>query len=287
MIQSSQSYGCPVECKYCVITQVDARKEQWDNRTILGLNKAVTILNPPPDLDDKNAVKEFYDFPIDLLRGDYVGFNAISDPFWPKYQKELDFFLTQVPPVAKLVTCVTKFNPSDTVLRRLSEIPNFRLVVSITGLNSIEKTKTNHRLDLLKRSKQFGVQAFPIIHPYIEGMSDLSFLPKLKELGYDAVDVKGLRYNQRMNNWMPEISQEYYRESNEKEFLPETRWRELLADAELTQVSLKDWYGKESLQPKLSLFEATWRVREIVRRANITSSDTDDAVVEAAVKRRM
>jgi DNA repair photolyase len=285
-----QEHGCPVGCEYCVITKVESRRELWNEKTILGINKAVTILNPPPDLKNEQAVREFYNFPVELLRGDFVGFNAISDPFWPKYKKELDFFLEKVAPVAKLITCVTKFNPPDAMLERLAEIPNFRLVVSITGLDSVERTKTRQRLNLLERAKQKNVQAFPIIHPYIAGMSDLSFLPRLKELGYGEVDVKGLRYSpETMASWMPDSSKFYYEGTDEQEVLPEDGWRDRVKVAGLQLTSLKSWYqrGFENMTPKLSQEEAEKEVGEILKRANITSSDTDKSVVEAAIKRRM
>ena len=285
-----QDHGCPVGCEYCVVTKVESRRELWNEKTILGINKAVTILNPPPDLKNEEAVKEFYDFPVELLRGDFVGFNAISDPFWPKYKKELDFFLDKVAPIAKLITCVTKFNPPDKVLDRLAEIPNFRLAVSITGLDKLERTKTGERLNLLERAKEKGIKAFPVIHPYIAGVSDLSFLPRLKELGYEEVDVKGLRYNEEtMSAWMPDSDKKYYENSNEQEVLAEDGWRDKIKEAGLRLTSLKSWYreGIEEMTPKLSREEAEDLVGKILEKANITSSDTDQAVIEEAIKRRM
>lgn len=283
-------HGCPVGCEYCVITKVESRRELWNEKTILGINKAVTILNPPPDLKNEEAVKEFYNFPVELLKGDFVGFNAISDPFWPKYKKELEFFLDKVAPIAKLITCVTKFNPDDKVLDRLAEISNFRLAVSITGLDKLERTKTGERLNLLERAKEKGIKAFPVIHPYIAGVSDLSFLPRLKELGYDQVDVKGLRYNEEtMSSWLPESAKKYYEGSNEQEILAEDGWREEIEKAGLKLTSLKSWYreGIEEMTPKLSREEAEDLVGKILEKANITSSDTDQAVIEEAIKRRM
>jgi len=283
-------HGCPVACEYCVVTKIKSRRELWNERTILGINKAVTILNPPPDLTDARALREFYNFPPELLRGDFVGFNGISDPFWPKFKKELDWFLEKVGSQAKIVTCVTKWNPSESVLDRLAEIKNFRLVVSITGLDSLERTKTGQRLALLEAAKRKGIQAFPIIHPYIAGMSDLSFLSRLKEMGYDEIDVKGLRYShETMSPWMPPSSQAYYRGTNEEEILPEDGWRDSVEEAGLGLIGLKKWYRRDfaSLTPKLTREEAEKLVGQILRRANITSSDTDKAVIEEAIRRRM
>ncbi len=285
----TKNTGCPIGCRYCVITKVNCRRQLWNKKTLLGLNKAVTILNAPPDLEDKQAVKDFYDFPLHLLRGDIVGFNAISDPFWPKYRKQLDYFLDNVSKIAKLVVCVTKFNISDEMMQRLSKIPNFRLNVSITGLDSIENTKTKDRLETFAKAKKYGVKAFPIIHPYIAGMSDLSFLAELKKMGYDYVDVKGLRYNhETMKNWMPEESQKYYIGTNEEEILPEDGWREKIQQAGMVLKVLKDWYQEgQELVPKITEEEAKADAEKILQLANITSSDTDEAVIKALIKRKM
>lgn len=286
----TEGHGCPVGCEYCVVTKVESRRELWNEKTILGINKAVTILNPPPDLRNEQAMREFYDFPPELLRGDFVGFNAISDPFWPKYKKELEWFLEKVAPEAKIVTCVTKWNPSAQVLDRLAEIPNFRLIVSITGLDVVERTKTGQRLALLEAAKQRGIKAFPVVHPYIAGMSDLSFLPRLKEMGYDDVDIKGLRYNHdTMSSWMPPSAQAHYQGTGEQEVLPDDGWQQKVQEAGLNLCGLKSWYrrGFESMTPHLSREESEKLVGKILERANITSSDTDKAVIEEAIKRRM
>jgi DNA repair photolyase len=281
-------HGCPVNCAYCVVTEVDRRRAQWNDRTILGVNKAVTILNPPPERTPE-TLRGFYDFPVELLRGDIVGFEGISDPFWPKYAQELEWFLEHVSPVAKLVTCVTKWNVSDSVLDRLAEIPNFRLVVSITGLDILEKTTTAQRLSLLARAKERGVKTFPIIHPYIPEMSDLSFLLELKKLGYDEIDIKGLRYSESMNSWMPDGVQKYFAGSGGDEVLVDDGWVAKLDEAGLKKISLKSWYrlGFEALSPHCSSDEAEDLVARILERANITSSDTDEAVVKAAIERRL
>ena len=290
VIYQPGQHGCPVNCEYCVITEVESRRELWNQKTILGINKAATILNPPPDMGDKKARQEFYDFPVELLRGDIVGFNAISDPFWPKYQEALQHFLDTVPQVAKLAVFVTKWNPSDKVLNQLAEIPNARLTVSITGLDELERTKTAHRLSVLRRAKERNIQTFPIVHPYIAGMTDLSFLPVLRDMGYDVIDVKGLRYNpQTMNRWMPEAAQRFYQNTAEKETLPEDGWREQVEAAGLKLMPPREWYriGWDKLTPHLEQAEAQELTQKIFDRANVTSSDSNQAVFEAAIQRRM
>ena len=121
-------------------------------------------------------------------------------------------------------------------------------------------------------------------------MSDLSFLPRLKEMGYDSVDVKGLRYNHdTMSPWMPERSQAFYEGTGEEEVLPEDGWREQVEANGMSLMGLKKWYrqGTEELEPRLSREESERLVGEILKRANITSSDSNQAVIEEAIKRRM
>lgn len=281
-------HGCPVNCRYCVITEVEYRRKMWNKKTIMGINKAATILNPPTDLNNKNEVQEFYNFPLELLRGDIVGFNALSDPFWPKYKKELDYFLKNVPQLAKLVVFVTKFPISDETFLDLKKIKNLRLNVSITGLDSLEKTKTRDRLLNLKKAKDYGIQALPVVHPYIAGMSDLSFLSELKKMGYKYIDVKGLRYDHKnMKEWMPKESQKYYF-GQTGEILPEDGWREKIAESGLELIKVRDWYKLSMPKtPQLTPEEAQNSVNEILKFANITSSDQDQAVIQSAIKRRL
>jgi len=288
-IYKKEETSCPIGCKYCVITKVDSRRSLWNKNTIIGMNKAVTIINPPPDKFDKKAMSEFYNFPIELLRGDIVGFNALSDPFWSKYKNELNYFLEKIAPIAKLVVCVTKFSIDDDLLKKLAMVSNFRLTVSITGLNSLEKRNSSQHLELLRKVKKCGIKAFPLIHPYVAGMSDLSFLPELKKMDYEYVDIKGLRYNhQNMKDWMPIESQKYYINTNEKEILPEDGWREKIINAKLKIKSLKNWYKDDCpSEPKLTREVAKNNVAELIKYANITSSDTDKAVIDSAINRRL
>ena len=286
--EKTRGAGCPVNCRYCVITQVQYRAEAWRERFLIGLNKAVTILNPPPDRNNAEALASFYHFPLELLEGDRIGFNAISDPFWPKYRSELEWFLDSVAPIAKAVACVTKFPVSAAIMQRLATIPHFQLNVSITGLDGIEATTTKSRLRTLALAREYGVVAFATIHPYIAGMSDLSFLPELARLGYDAVDVKGLRYDPAMDAWMPQGTRAHYAGTVGQEVLPEDGWRERIADAGLRLQSLRVWGAEHArTTPRLSREEAEKRVVALLGYANITSSDTNDAVVEATIQRRL
>lgn len=281
--------ACPIACKYCVITKVTKRRNLWNKKTLIGLNKAVTILNPPPDLNNKKQLNDFYNFPLKLLKADIVGFNAISDPFWPKYEKELLYFLKKVAPIAKIITCVTKFPIKIHILKKLAKIKNFRLIVSITGLDKLENTNTQSRLKTLKLVKQYGIKAFPLIHPYIPKMSNLSFLKELKKLGYRYVDVKGLRYNHKnMSSWMPKKIQTYYLDTYENETLPDDGYKQKILKAGLKIMSLKKWYKINIPKtPKLNKEEAIKNTKEILKYANITSSDEDKEVIKASILRKM
>jgi DNA repair photolyase len=287
-LQKLPTAACPVSCRYCVITQVGYRAEAWRKKFLIGLNKAVTILNPPPVREDGEALASFYNFPLELLEADRVGFNAISDPFWPKYRPELEWFLDSVAPIVKAVTCVTKFPVSESLMKRLALVPNFQLNVSITGLDSIERSTTESRLRTLALAREYGVSAFPTIHPYIAGMSNLEFLRELRAIGYQYVDVKGLRYDPAMADWMPEVSRKFYEGTEGREILPEDGWREKIAEAGLCLKSLRIWGAENSPStPKLSREAAKSRVARLLCFANITSSDSDAAVINAAIERRL
>ncbi len=284
--------ACPVACRYCFITEHDTRREVWNRNPLVGLNKATTFVNVAPWIEESPADEaRFYGFPWELLRGDFVGFTAITDPFWPKLDKYLFHFLERVSPLAKVVTCVTKWPMTREIMKRLSQVPNFMLVVAITGNHPpVEKVSVRKHLETLALAKEFGVPAHPISHPYIAGVSDLSFLPKLKELGYDEFDVKGFRYcDARMASWMPEASRQHYIGREDEEVLPEDGWRQKVEDAGLSLLSPRQWYLREGLRrgPHLDRNAAEALVGQVMNLANVVSSADREAVWEAAVARRL
>ncbi len=287
---AGMAYGCPVACEYCVVTNVESRSELWrEDDGAPSINKAVTIVNPPLDRANLETLNRFYSMSPELFRGDVVGFCANSDPFWPRHRRELEHFLTKIAPETKIVTCVTKWNVPDRMLDRLAKVPNFRLVVSITGLDEIEGTSTEDRLSVLERAKERGIETYPLIHPYIAGMSDLSFLPRLKKIGYGQVDVKGLRYDPSMDSWMPPEVAAQYRQYGNDETLIDDGWRDALVAAGLELQGLKKWYMEEMGDngPHLSPEDAAERVARVLEMVHITSSDSDQAVIAAAVERRL
>lgn len=284
--------ACPVACKYCFITEHDTRRAVWNNNPIAGINKACTYINVPPWIGEDAAAQErFQNFPWEILKGDFVGFTAITDPFWPQIDKWLKIFLEKVSPLAKLVTCVTKWPLSRVQMEMIAQYHNFFLVVGITGNHlPIEQVSVRKHLETLALAKKYGVRALPICHPYIAGVSDLSFLSELRNLGYDEISVKGLRYcHARMSSWMPESSQQYYIDREDEEVLPEDGWREKIADAGFSLLSPKEWYLREgiSIKPHLQRPNAKKLVDKVMQLANVTSSSSADAVREAAIKRRL
>lgn len=284
--------ACPVACKYCFITEHDARRAVWNQNPLAGINKACTYINVPPWInEDKEAQRRFIGFPWEVLRGDFVGFTAITDPCWPKLEKYLRHFLDQVSPIAKVITLVSKWSISRQQMAWLSKYSNLFLVVGITGNHPpIEKVSVKKHLETLALAREYGVRALPISHPYIAGVSDLSFLPELRQLGYTEISVKGLRYcDARMHSWMPEGSRQYYIGREDEEVLPEDGWRELVAENGFNLLSPKEWYlwDASGLDPHLSRDEAEELVSEVFKLANVTSSSSNEEVKQAAIARRL
>lgn len=285
--------ACPVACKYCFITEHDSRREVWNLNPIAGINRACTFINVTPWIDtDPEEQQRLNRFDWSLLAGDFVGFTAITDPFYPRIDRWLWQWLDNASQVAKLTTCVTKWGISRKVMARLAQYPNFFLVLGITGNFSIEKTPLKSHLNTLALAKEYGVPCLPISHPYIAGVSDLSFLPQVKALGYNFFDVKGLRYcDANMSSWMPSASKTYYVGKEDYEVLPDDGWREKVSDAGLALLSPRQWYIMETkhrnLQPRLSIAEAKEKVSAILNIANVVTSSSKQEVALAAINRRL
>lgn len=283
--------ACPVACRYCFITEHDLRREVWNKNPIAGLNKACTFINVPPWIaEDEYSQKQFREFPWEILKGDFVGFTAITDPFFPKIDKYLWEWVEKASPFAKLLTCVSKWPISRKTMEKLSSIPNFYLVLGITGNGGLERVSMSKHLETLSLAKEYEVPCLPIAHPYIAGVSDLWFLPEIKNLGYEFFDVKGLRYcASNMAKWMPESSKHWYEGKEDLEILPEDGWRDRVAEAGLSLLSPRQWYGQQGLllSPKLDRALATELVAKVADLANIVTSGTTNDVIRAAIDRRL
>ena len=284
--------ACPVACKYCFITEHDKRRELWNKKSLLGINKASTFINVSPWINENiEEQKAFYSFPFELLEADVVGFTAISDPFWPRFDKYREYFFEKASPLAKLVTCVTKWPLKRETLKRLSAVENFALVLGITGNKKpIEAISVEQHLETLRLAKEEGVDVLPISHPYISGVSDLWFLGEIKNLGYDYFDVKGFRYCDRvMKEWMPAASRNLYIGRDDEEVLVEDGWRERVASAGLNLLSPQKWYQKKIKQSdrRLTKEAAEQCVSKVFEYANVVSSDSTNSVRRFAVERRL
>lgn len=285
------SPACPVACKYCHVTELDTNRTASWSQGLIGVNKACTFMNVPPWIgEDKITQERFYNFPWHLLKGDFAGWTAVTDGLMPDLRKYLWHWIEQISPIAKLTTVVSKWPINADFMEELSRIENFYLVVTITGAEDIEKVSTRLLLRNLERAKFYGVKALPMVHPYISGVSDISFLHILKEIGYDEVCFKGLRYNsETMGSWMPETSKPLYEGHGIEEVLPEDGWQQKVEDAGLKLLSPKQWYYREAInnQPKLSENEAAKNVDQLLQIAQVASSANGEAVRRSLIDRRM
>jgi len=281
--------ACPVACKYCFITEHDERREVWNKNPVAGINKACTFVNVTPWIArDDVEIQRFRHFPWEILKGDYVGFTAITDPFFPEIAYFLWEWLERANEHAKLLTCVSKWPISRKVMKRLSLYENFFLVVTITGNGGVERVSTEAHLTTLARAAEYGVKALPICHPYIAGVSDLGFLSRIKQLGYQYFDIKGFRYCDSMRNRIPAASRAHYY-GKTGEVLPEDGWRDKVSDAGLLLKSPRQWYKEhaKALTPNCSTAEATTLVHQVLELANVVSSDSNLEVINAAIERRL
>ncbi len=286
------SPACPVACKYCHVTELDLdRSNNW-SKGMIGINKACTFINVPPWInDDKVSQNKFDHIPYHLLDGDWVGWTAITDGLMPQLRPYFWKWVEQTSSRAKLLTVVTKWPINRQLMKELAIIPNFYLVVTITGNPyPIELVNTKVHLRTLQYAQEYGVKALPMCHPYISGVSDLSFLGELYKLGYNQISIKGLRYNPiTMASWMPESSQVLYNNTNLEEVLPDDGWETKVSQSGFTLLSPKQWYNQNTnlLFPKLSWDQASDQVNSLIPYTQIASSASSDEVIEAAIRRRM
>lgn len=283
--------ACPIACRYCHVTELDADRTAAWSQGLVGVNKACTFANVPPWIvEDTATQKRFLKFPWHLLKGEFAGWTAVTDGFMPQLIPYFWHWIEEVSAIAKLTTVVSKWPITAGFGKELSSIPNFYLVVTITGAESVENVRVKSLLRNLEIAKVMGIKALPMIHPYISGVSDLSFLPQIKNLGYGEICVKGLRYNpDTMGSWMPENSKIFYEGEGIAEVLPEDGWRDRVSDAGLSLLSPKRWYLREALgnEPKLIKAIATQNVDELLELAQVASSAGIDEVREAAIARRL
>lgn len=279
---------CPVECKYCMASKIDQRSKYWNNGSRIRINKSCIFINRV--ITDKPLKESDIDFTI--LEGDVVGFQGITDCFWNVFYDDLKFLVDNLDnfKIKKLVL-TTKMPVTDDIIN-LIKGKRVLVVYSLTGLDFLEKTSTRIRLNSIEKLLKNNIDVFPIIHPYIHNISDISFLPKLQELGIKQISFKGFRYNpnnmKELEKYIPiEILKQYDKNEEEvllgKEFL-----KNEIKKYNLEYIDLKE-YIYNSLDNIYSFDEKLVRekVKKIVNDIVISSSEKNlDTLIDYVVKRR-
>ena len=280
---------CPVECKYCMASKIDQRSKYWNNGSRIGINKSCIFINRV--ITDKPLKESDIDFTI--LEGDVVGFQGITDCFWNVFYDDLKFLVDNLDnfKIKKLVL-TTKMPVTDDIIN-LIKGKRVLVVYSLTGLDFLEKTSTRIRLNSIEKLLKNNIDVFPIIHPYIHNISDISFfLPKLQELGIKQISFKGFRYNpnnmKELEKYIPiEILKQYDKNEEEvllgKEFL-----KNEIKKYNLEYIDLKE-YIYNSLDNIYSFDEKLVRekVKKIVNDIVISSSEKNlHTLIDYVVKRR-
>ena len=279
---------CPVECKYCMASKIDQRSKYWNNGSRIGINKSCVFINRL--VTDKPLKESDIDFTI--LEGDVVGFQGITDCFWNVFFDDLKFLVDNLDnfKIKKLVL-TTKMPVTDDIIN-LIKGKRILVVYSLTGLDFLEKTSTEIRLNSIEKLLKNNIDVFPIIHPYIHNISDISFLPKLQELGIEQISFKGFRYNpnnmKELEKYIPTEILKQYDKNEEEVLLGENFLKKEIKKYGLEYIDLKE-YIYNSLDDIYSFDENLVRekVKKIVNDIVISSSEKNlDTLIDYVVKRR-
>ena len=279
---------CPVECQYCMASKIDQRSKYWNNGSRIGINKSGIFINRV--ITDKPLRESDIDFTI--LEGDVVGFQGITDCFWNVFYDDLKFLIENLDnfKIKKLVL-TTKMPVTNNIIN-LIKGKRVLVVYSLTGLDFLEKTSTEIRLNSIEKLLKNNIDVFPIIHPYIHNISDISFLPKLQELGIKQISFKGFRYNpnnmKELEKYIPVEILKQYDKNEEEVLLGEKFLRNKIKKYSLEYIDLKE-YIYNSLDNIYSFDEKLVRekVKKIVNDIVISSSEKNlDTLIDYVVKRR-
>jgi DNA repair photolyase len=176
--------GCPVQCKYCMVTQIDSRREQWEVKPTYGINKTLFFINSKPNSMLPTIPTRWLDY-------EYVGYQGTSDPFWSVHEYGLhEICELSVSTEMRSLVLVTKMEEAASALSWLKQYKKVKLVVSITGLDLLERTTTASRIKTIQKAKELEIPVLPLIHPYIHGVSNLGFLKTLAKEGVEYVSLK-------------------------------------------------------------------------------------------------
>lgn len=281
--------ACPIACKYCFITEHDVRRETWNQYPLIGVNKSCTYINWTPWFDAEEK-KRILTFDWSLLQSDIVGSTAITDAFWPKLREAYEIWLDKASQYARLLTTVTKWPLNKHQFNLIQKYQDLKLVIAITGNDNLEKVKSEAHLKTLEKCLEKNINALPIIHPYISGISNISFLRALKKIGYKKISIKGLRYcDNNMKAWMNKESVKYYADNEHKEILPEDGWRNKINDAGLELISPMEWYLSFLRNKKATTTKemAKKNIDNILNYSNITTSATFRDLYDSMLNRRI
>jgi DNA repair photolyase len=276
--------ACPVSCRYCMAAKIDARSRFWNGSYRIGANKTCTFVNRFPGDPPLSRM----DIPWNLMRGELLGFEGASDCFWDVYDADLRWLLDRLDDfgIQRLVL-TTKIPVTE---RQAAMLCGKRVCViySVTGLDALERTTTDSRIEAMSRLRELGIETHPLIHPYIYGYSDLSFLPKLARAGFHEAAVKGFRYNSRAMNLSGIIPDEIlsrYKGDESEESIGLDHAKEAMKESGIMPVPLRSFLRpeKEYAVPEA---EAKRDSEALIKRCVISSSANVKAVVDAMIARR-
>ncbi len=289
---------CPVNCMYCMAQKIDIRSKYWKNTARIGMNKSCVFFNrlpQDPKLEDMNL-------PWNLLDGEYLGFQGITDCFWDIFLDDLKFLVKMVKEKNIRKLClISKIPLTDEQLKILIEIKE-KLVVcySVTGLDKLEKTSTKDRIKSLVNLRNAGIDSFPVIHPYIHGYCDIeSVMKELYINNFHEVNWKGFRYNSQnmkiLENYIPkEILNQYIGSGEEEEILIGNDYIEKIAQKyDIKFVDLKEYlhrHTKIKLKINSTKEEYEVKIREQVlalsKQCVFSTSGKKEEVIENCINRR-
>lgn len=270
--------ACPIACKYCFITEHDARRDVWNKKRLVGVNKACTFVNVSPWInEDINEQQQFADLNYDLLYGDIIGFTAITDPFWPKIEKYLLQWAEKSEEKGKLITLVTKWPLNKRQINLMARFKSLKIVYGV-GTESLEKVHVNKKIKALELLKDLSIPTLPICHPYIEGFSNLEVFKEIYKIGYTIADVKGFRADFERMTFLQEKQRKIYTGISEELIGGEQRFQKILEEYGLTMISPRKWYHQEIAYPerKVEKQKAIDDFQELSTMGNLLSSDPEN-----------
>lgn len=282
--------NCPVGCLYCMATQIESRSKFWGKGARIGLNKSCAFINrlpSDPPLSQCNI-------PWELFHGEYLGFQGITDCFWSIYKDDLKWLVKKVKEIGiqKLVL-TSKIPMSTEQLSIIKPIEDKLLIVySVTGLDNLEKVKTKDRLDAIQRCKKEGIDVLPLIHPYIHGYSDVSFVSFLQNIGIRFISWKGFRYNEKtmceLSKIIPDkILSQYKNRGEEETLIGEDFLQRLANEHNMKYIPLRDYIQKDGEKWGVSFEQAEREVKELSQIVVFSSSEKNkEEIIKHTIKRR-